>query len=99
MKMPFGKHKGKKLEEILAKHPQYIMWLAENCELKGELKKFCKDHYQDAEDNFGEMLVDASRRRARANGGGYVDFLGTYCGEDGYDDPNFGWVSYNDEDY
>ncbi len=98
MIMPFGKHKGKKMEEILAKHPQYIMWLAENCDLKGELRKFCKDNYATAEEYFGEQLVDASRRRARANGGGYIDFMGYYCGEDEYEDPNFGMVSYDNDD-
>lgn len=30
MKLTFGKHKGKELEEVAAEYPSYIFWMSEN---------------------------------------------------------------------
>ena len=34
MKLAFGKHKGKELEEIAAEYPSYIFWVIENNVIK-----------------------------------------------------------------
>jgi hypothetical protein len=46
MKMPFGKHKGIELEELAKKHPSYVVWLAEKCELHGDLFYFVGENYE-----------------------------------------------------
>lgn len=46
MKMPFGKHKGIELDEIIEEFPEYIVWLGENCELTGELKTIVHKNYR-----------------------------------------------------
>lgn len=30
MRLTFGKHKGKTIEEVAAEHPSYIFWMSEN---------------------------------------------------------------------
>ncbi len=55
MKMPFGKHKGLELEDLAKDHPGYVVWLAENCELHGDLFYFVGEHY------------DACKKNARKN--------------------------------
>jgi uncharacterized protein (DUF3820 family) len=46
MKMPFGKLKGIQLGEIIKDNPEYIVWLAENCDLHGELKQIVFTNYK-----------------------------------------------------
>lgn len=46
MKMPFGKHKGKELSKLISEEPGYIVWLAENCKLNGELKTIVHKNYR-----------------------------------------------------
>lgn len=46
MKMPFGQYKGLELDEIIEKFPEYIVWLGENCELRGELKTIVGNNYK-----------------------------------------------------
>jgi uncharacterized protein (DUF3820 family) len=46
MKMPFGKHKGTELETLIKDEPDYIVWLAENCKLTGELKTIIIKNYR-----------------------------------------------------
>lgn len=46
MKMPFGKYKGLELDEIIEEFPEYIVWLGENCELRGELKDIVEKNYK-----------------------------------------------------
>lgn len=46
MKMPFGKHKGRELSYIIKNHPEYIVWLAENCDLRDELKVIVTENYK-----------------------------------------------------
>lgn len=98
MNMPFGKYKGKRLDDILAQNPEYIIWLSDNCELKGALKEFCYDNYNEA----CEIAMEEQLKKKRnyfARYGGRVDFMGNYEDEDGYEDPNFGWTSWDEEEY
>lgn len=46
MIMPFGKYKGVELDEIIEDSPEYIVWLAENCELNGELSVIVNKNYK-----------------------------------------------------
>lgn len=34
MKLTFGKHKGKEIEEVAAEYPSYIFWMSENNVMK-----------------------------------------------------------------
>jgi hypothetical protein len=47
MKMPFGKHKGLELEDLAKDYPEYLVWLAEKCELRGDLFYFVGENYED----------------------------------------------------
>lgn len=47
MKMPFGKYKGTELDEIILHFPEYIVWLHNNCDLRGELKEIVSNNYKD----------------------------------------------------
>ena len=43
--MPFGKHKGKQVEDLIYDHPGYLTWLFEEevCEFDEELTKTCEE--------------------------------------------------------
>jgi uncharacterized protein (DUF3820 family) len=81
MKMPFGKHKGKKIEEIVESHPNYIKWLAENCELKGELAKVIFKAYNEI-DQMEEYITQCETEDEYESGFGWDDFERGFQGDD-----------------
>jgi uncharacterized protein (DUF3820 family) len=90
MKMPFGKYKGKEIDEIIDNHPSYIVWLHDNCDITGPLGKRVAIAYEDCL----EAVIESTPRRGHG-----IDFLGNEWDEDGYYDPNFGYIpDYDDGD-
>jgi len=94
MKMPFGKHKGLELEELAEDYPDYVVWLAEKCDLHGDLFYFIGEHYE-------ACKIKARNNRRRNYLWSYEDIAnmeaewGADYGDYGYDDgipmciPNF----------
>jgi len=53
--VPFGKHKGKKIKEVVSKNPQWIIWANEN------IPSFRVSHraFKMAEDNYSEQMSES----------------------------------------
>lgn len=68
--IPFGKYKGRSLEQIRLCDPQYVIWMKENCdslENHVELKKAIEAIYDDCIDAANRKITDEPQRRKSAS--------------------------------
>jgi len=58
MKLEFGKHKGKELEEVAAEYPSYIFWMSENnvMEIPEHIMELAKSQRLDLPEPDFEMI-------------------------------------------
>lgn len=48
MRMPFGKHKGTSLKDLVEKHPDYCDWLIRCATLPDKMMKYLQNQMSDA---------------------------------------------------
>lgn len=82
MLMPFGKYKGQELEDVMEMNPSYIVWLKDNCDLRGELLEFVKKNYRDCKINTPKILPPNSSRYDQKD----------WIEEHGGDPEEYGWT-------
>lgn len=91
--MPFGKHKGMELEDILDENPSYIVWLKENTDLRGELLEFVDNNYKKA-----KKKSNPKRKAYRNDWGEGPDMFGAYR-EFAWDATEDDWNDYDFDGY
>lgn len=68
VELPFGKHRGDTLAEILAADPGYLAWLAEEADIRSEglrtaIDRFVSDHEDEIEEGRQRNRFHREERR------------------------------------
>lgn len=110
-KMPFGKYKGTSIDNIRLCDPQYIVWLHDKADLRGEVAAEVAACYDDCVATANKKISSEPQKRKSISriscnllgtdfgaGEGKIDFLGNYSDDHGAEIPNMGYMTNEEMD-